>query len=1275
MKSVLLAFSSLLALSSIVALTGCNESSQTKSGQPNTPEVSENSGSAGTIVAEPLVAVTDREEGVPFFHLYEAKEVGIEFTNSMTKEQRMLSAFPDSVAELASGNVGNGVSSGDYDGDGLTDLYFVAQSQPDRLYRQVEPWRFEDVTEKAGNIDGGEGVGTGPAFADVDNDGDLDLYVCLQKGPDKLYINQGDGTFTEEGKARGLGDEGPGIMAAFCDYDRDGDLDCYLLRNFEPGGGVRVHAETVERKKALLESGISVEESEIRKVGLPDLLYRNDGAGNFTEVSKEAGIAKKRGMGLSATWWDANNDQWPDLFVANDFSEPDRYYHNMGDGTFEEIAAEAFSLLPWFSMGSDAADLNNDGMLDVIATDMAGTTHYEQKIRSGDMGVTKHFLTYSFPKQLMTNTVFLNAGVGRFMETSRMMGLNSSDWTWAVRIADYDNDGLQDVFFSNGFYANARDSDRQLARQMISKWEQERGKLAPGEPAARFVDHLREQGFVEEVYSVESRPPLAQRNLVFKNKGDLKFENVTSEWGLDEEVVSFGVTVTDLDGDGDVDIVANGLDGSIRLYRNDSDSGNRVAFALRGTQSNFFGIGARVTAKTKSGMQVRLLRASRGYQGGDQPEVYFGLAENEVIDELTVEWPSGVRQEFADLAAGQRYTITEPGGEAGEIQPASPPRFGPPENAETLFVEEPSAAPRPMEHIEQYHHDYADQLLLPFQLSQMGPGVAVADVTGNGKEEIWLGGAFGQRSQLAFRDEEGVRRIFTDWGADQSEDASPEDMGGLFFDADVDGDMDLYVVSGGVEAGVGSEHLRDRLYLNEGGSFRRAPEGTLPELRDSGSVVCAGDFDRDGDLDLFIGGRSVPQQYPADTQSRFLINEGGTFLDATADVFGSESVVGRGMVTSAIWSDVNADGWLDVLVTQEWGPVRTFLNREGKFEDVTSQSGIGDKLGWWNGIAAGDIDNDGDIDYAVSNWGLNTKYSIKNGKPQKIYYSDFDENGDMDIVEAKYDGDNLVPVRGRSCTTTQMPSLAKTFTTFRKFALATLPEIYTPQKLDEALSREANFLGSAILINDGNGKFELRELPRLAQVSPSFGLALQDFDADGNLDLLMTHNFYPNQIETKPDAGGLGLFLRGDGQGSFVPVWPLESGFYVPEDARSLAIADLNEDHWPDVIVGLNNGPAKTFIHRGQNSGGRMLQVNLEGPKGNKSAIGAMVTFTTDKRILAQEVYAGGSYLSQSTPDLFFGISPDEEIRSISVRWPEGTVNQFVEGFDGREMTIKYRGN
>lgn len=1233
--------------------------------------------SAGSVESEPLRKV-DGGEGGTQFTIVPPEESGIDFQNSLATDVRLSAVYSEKIARnAATGNLGSGVSSADYDGDGMIDLYFVGQVEPNRLYRQTAPWVFEDVTEKAGvAMAEGKTSGTGPAFADIDNDGDLDLYVSNQSGKDALFVNQGDGTFVEESEKRGVGEPGPSVMAAFADYDRDGDLDIYLVRNRDPHETLKLHEDTEDREQILLEAGISLEEDGVEvKVGTPDYLYRNDGNGNFVNVTEEAGLMDIRGMGLSATWWDANGDNWPDIYVANDFGEPDRYLHNMGDGTFEEVAAEAFPYLPWFSMGSDSADLNNDGMFDVIGTDMAGTTHFEQKIRMGDINLTRDFLTYCFPKQYMVNTVFLNAGVGRFMEVARIAGLNATDWTWAVRIADYDNDGKQDVFFTNGYYANSRDSDRQLARHLLKTWQEDRGKITPGEPAVRFVDFLREQGFEEEVFDITSRPPLAQKNLIFKNEGNIQFSNVSDEWGFNEEVVSFGVTVSDLDGDGDEDIVANGLDGSIRVYRNDGKTGNRVVVRLNGVESNRFGIGAKVTAESALGKQVRLLRASRGFQGGDHPEVHFGLGEDETITRLLVEWPSGISQELKDLAVGNRYTVTEPTSQNVEKQPAEGPRFGPKKDAPTKFSETPSALPKPAVHFEQYHHDYADQLLIPYQMSEMGPGVAIGDIEGDGKEEIWLGGAHGQLSQVVFHDGDGEPHIKNQWGYDLRDDALPEDMGGLFFDADGDDDMDLYVVSGGVETGANSKEMEDRLFLNDGsGNFTRAPKSAIPPYRESGSIVCAGDYDRDGDLDLFVGARSIPQQYPAPARSRIFRNDGGKFVDATAEAMPGVGDAFEALVTSAIWSDVNGDGWIDLLVTEDWGPVRVFLNTEGKLEDKTIEAGIADYQGWWNGIAGGDVDNDGDIDFVATNWGLNSKYKIKDGKPRMIYFSDFDGNGRMDIVEAKYGGDQLLPVRGRSCTTLRMPKLAEKFTTYRKFAVASLSDIYTDDSLNKALSHGANYLSNSVLINDGTGKFEVKELPRLAQLTPSFGVTVQDFNGDGNADILMNQNFYPNQIETGPNNNSVGLFLEGNGKGDFTEVWPAESGFFVPEDSRSLAVADLNNDNWPDLVVGINDGPMKFFLNAEAGRKGRILKVVLEGKKGNPTSVGATATLTTrDGRKQSQEVYAGGSYLSQSTADLFFGLAKGEEVQVIEVRWPDGTSAQFVEGFEGDTVTLKHR--
>ena len=1042
----------------------------------------------------PLTKSVQLTSGESLFQALPPEETGVDFRNEVSAAHR-----------IRLGNIGTGVASGDIDQDGKIDLYFTGQDSGNRLYRQVGEWKFEDVTESAGGLDGQGATSTGPAFADIDNDGDLDLYVCNQDAANQLYINRGDGTFQEEASVRGVDSDSSSTMSAFCDYDLDGDLDLYLL---------------TYRRPDLVDSGILATR---KNLGERDILFQNDGAGHFTDVTREVGMDIGPGLGLSATWWDYNNDQWPDLFVANDFEVVDRLFHNRGDGTFVDVAAEAFPFLPWFSMGSDAADLNNDGLCDLIATDMAGTSHYQSKVQMGDIRNTANFLRDSFPKQFMRNTLFVNSGVGRFYESGYLTGMAASDWTWSVRIADFDNDGFQDVFFGNGYYINARDSDRELAQRIID----ERQRKNPGsiEP---IHDFLRERGFPEEVLQVESRKPLVQKNLAFRNRGNLQFDSVSEDWGFDEENVTFGATVVDLDGDGDLDIISNGLDDSIRLYRNESDSGSRVVVELKGTQSNRFGIGAKVTIETGGKQFTRWLRASRGYQGSDHPEVQFGLGVHEEIDRLVVNWPSGIVQEFQDLEAGFRYVIEEPAENPGTLPSAQAPFFGPGPNLSTKFQEVDSSVPSPAVHLEQYYNDFTDQLLLPFQLSQLGPGIAVGDLKPDGKNEIWLGGGMGQQGQFVSHDDKGVLRKREFFHNAARADSASEDMGGIFLDVNGDDHLDLFVVSGSVEWGENAEQLRDRLYLNDGeGKLMAASSGSVPELFDCGSVAAAADYDRDGDLDLFVGSRVSPGQYPVAVNSRILRNDGGKFVEATAQVLGSEDATIKGLTTSALWSDFDNDGWVDLAVAQEWGPVRIFLNKQGKLTELTGADArsnpVGQSpVGWWNGIAGGDFDNDGDIDLVATNFGFNTKYQIKEGKPREIFYSDFDGDGRMDLVEAKYEKGVLLPERGRSCSTLAMPSLSEKFPTYRKFASATLKDIFSEKGLADAYSLSASHLASSIFINDGSGNFEVRELPRLAQISPSMGVVVQDFDADGNLDIVLAQNFYPNQIETGLDEYGNG---------------------------------------------------------------------------------------------------------------------------------------------------------
>ena len=1204
----------------LFALIGCDRRSEVPSVSTAKPR---------SIRSTPLA--DNGTSGATRFERLDASTTGITVVNRYP---------PGAVRHVAGPFAGGGACIGDYDGDGRPDVYLTNQAAGNRLYRNLGGWRFEDTTQRAG-VDGGGAWCTGATFVDVDDDGDLDLFVCTFDAPSRLYVNQGDGTFTDEAGAWGLDFQGAGIMAAFGDYDRDGDLDAYLLTNRHRSGHTAVMPSTVEESNA---RGITYRDDRgypqvtsrfenlftfidkpggfrpLHLAGQADRLYRNDttsGSPRFTDVTDDAGISGRH-LGLAATWWDYDHDGWPDLYVSNDFYGPDQLYRNNADGTFTDVTGKALPHTPWFSMGADQADINNDGLVDFMASDMAATTHRGAKLSMGDMDRSRWFLESARPRQYMRNAVYLNAGTGRLMEAAFLTGLASSDWTWSVKLADLDNDGWTDVFITNGMTRDWFNSDLQRQRDRA---------MHRGENAWETV--------------WQPSPVLSQANRAYRNRGDLSFEDVGAQWGLDHVGVSFGAALGDLDRDGDLDLVAHHFDEAAGIYRNDGRGGHRVLVRLAGTVSNRFGIGATVKIETSTGLQVRRLTLASGFMSANEPIVHFGMGQQARIERLTIDWPSGHRQTFEDLEADRIYTITEPHGAApsDDPEPSEVPRF-----ARTSRL--PS-----VKHREQPFDDYARQPLLPQKLSRLGPGMAWGDVDDDGDDDVYVGGAAGQTGSLYLNGSAGFTRGAM---APFLADKASEDMAPLLFDADGDGDQDLYVVSGGVECEPGDVVLRDRLYLNDGrGGFTKS-DGMLPDLRDSGSAVAAADFDRDGDLDLFVGGRVVPGRYPVTPSSRILRNKGGGsgFHDMTDEV--APGLRETGLVTAAIWSDADDDGWIDLLVTHEWGPVRFYRNVEGRMVDATAAAGLADRHGWWNGIAARDIDDDGDIDYAVTNQGLNSKYGQPDAAhPASLYYGDMSGSGQLRLVEAGVKHGELLPVRGRSCSAGAMPFVAEKFPTFEAFASATLSDIYTPQCLAQATELTATELASGILRNDGRGRFSFEPLPRIAQISPGFGVALTDVDGDGATDLYFVQNYFSREPETGHLDGGVGLLMTGTGDGTFAPVWPNRSGLVVPGDAKGLGAVNLDGDGWIDFVITTNDGPTAAFQNRGED-GNRMLRVRLQGPAGNPTAIGARVTVhRTDDRALTAEVSAGGSYLSQSSPTLFFGLGRTSA-RRIEVRWPRG---------------------
>ncbi|RMF28941.1 MAG: hypothetical protein D6765_05170 [Bacteroidetes bacterium] len=1083
------------------------------------------------------------EEGVstasPLFQLRAGAETGLDFVNEIVENDTV------NYFSFMHMYMGAGVAAGDVNNDGLSDLFFVSNLGQPRLYLNRGELRFEDVSSQAG-IAVVPGFSTGAAMADVNGDGWLDIYLCRSgwfQHPEPrrnlLFLNNGDGTFTESAQAWGVDDDAPSIQAAFLDYDHDGDADLFLVNT----------PVAFELTSVLLPLDQVHQSKDLRRFKGYDRLFRNDG-NRFTDVTEQAGILSDIGFGLGVVAADFNQDGWTDIYVANDFMTPDALYINQGDGTFRERNRDFFKHTSFYSMGADVADINNDGWNDLFVLDMLPEDYKRSKITMEMVDPKAFFqaVEWGYNYQYMHNVLHLNNGNETFSEIGQLAGITKTDWSWSALLADFDLDGWRDLFVSNGILRDVTERDY---KAKIKALKEQLGRP----PRFSEFEHLI--------------PSHKLPNYAFRNRGDLTFEKVSEAWGVALPSFSTGAAVADLDNDGDLDIVTNNSNEPAFLFENTAERSRRHFLKVQLQPApNTTALNARVFLRRADGSlwQSAEMTPVRGYMSSSEPIVHFGLGQEERVPILEVVWPDGKLSRLEDVPADQTLRV-----------PYRPelPDWQPPARPEPLFAEESATRLEPpFVHRENAFDDFRQQILLPHRQSQNGPPLAVGDVNGDGLEDFFVGGAKDQAAALYLQTPEG--RFRRQSSPHLEKDRTFEDTGALFFDADGDGDLDLYVVSGGVEWPAGSSAYQDRLYRNDGRGRFSLDAGALPEIRASGGCVAAADYDRDGDLDLFVGGRIIPDQYPYPPRSFLLRNDGHAFHDATPAQ--DPNLPRIGMVCSAVWTDFNGDDLPDLVLAGEWMNIEFFENQNGRLALVTAQMGFERTRGWWNKLLPTDLDQDGDTDFLAGNLGLNYKFHTSPDKPFRVFCNDFDGNGTYDIVLAKNIGERYVPVRGRTCSSEQMPFIKEKFPTFNAFADAGIEDIFGREKLDEALQYEAHLFETVLLRREGDS-YRIEPLPLQAQIAPVTGGTVGDFTGDGRPDLLIAGNKFGAEVETTRADAGIGLLLEGSPEGAFRPVHVLRSGFFAPHDVRDLQPIQL-ADGRRAVLVANNDQPLQLFVPR-----------------------------------------------------------------------------------------------
>lgn len=1014
---------------------------------------------------------------------------------------------------------GGGVAIADFNNDGLNDLYFTANQKSNKLFLNKGDFKFEDVSDEYGATDKG-GWTTGVTAIDINNDGWMDLYVCksgsaqADQRKNKLFINNQGKSFTESAEKYGLADASYSTQAYFFDYDKDGDLDVYVVNHRADWGSTVVYNPEVEKQVDPYMS---------------DRLFQNNG-NHYTDVTAQAGLLNKA-WGLSACIYDFNQDGWEDIYVANDFIHGDKLYINNQKGRFTNQIHELFDHTSFFSMGSDISDINNDGLLDLLVLDMVSEDHVSNKKLMAGMSTSqfRQLVALGNHYQYMTNILQLNQGNGLYSDIAYSAGIASTDWSWAPLIADFDNDGFRDIYITNGIKRDVTDNDFKIELQKRAS-----------------------QGYmnIEDIYNFT--PSRKVGNYFFKNNGDTRFDKLSNAVENYSSTNSNGAAYGDLDNDGDLDLVINNLDEYATVLKNNSHN-DFIKIQLKGPEKNKSGLGTVLQLHNNQGTITHQHYITRGFQSSVASEVILAAAKTSNI--IEVYWPDGKFQQISDVKVNESLTV--------DYQQANGRRVYKPSQGNALF-ESSNLLEDQLTHKENEYDDFVREILLPQKYSTLGPRAAIADVNGDGLEDVFMGGASGQSSVLLLQDNDG--RFASSRQQAFSKDAQYEDIGCVFIDGDNDGDMDLYVVSGGNEHSAGDKIYQDRYYLNDGkGQFKKS--NVIPQESISGGEVIKADWDNDGDIDLFVCGRITPGQYPYPTRSMLLQNEGGSFKDVTQNW--AASLENIGMVSDACFSDIDNDQDLDLLMVGEWMGL-VILENEGNAFSSRNMSGITGS-GWWYSISEADFNNDGYPDYVLGNLGLNNKFEAKKDRNFHVFCSDFDNSGNLDIVLSKEKSGKLLPVRGRECSSQQMPFIKEKFESYNAFAHADLEGIYGKDNLNEALHYTVDNFESVVLISDGKGGLSSYALPMSAQYGPTLSTLIMDVNNDGNLDIIGAGAIYDAEVETVRYDANKGYVLLGDGHGGFSE--SALSGLNLDSNVKQILPLNIKNDNY--ILALINNGKAQ----------------------------------------------------------------------------------------------------